>query len=592
MEVKITMQGRIPRPFIDDILTRVDVVEIINARVPLKKKGREYSACCPFHNEKTPSFTVSPTKQFYHCFGCGVHGTAITFLMEYEHLDFIEAIEYIAHSLGVEVPREKGSVKSVEKYKKQGGLYALMEEVSRFYQFHLSKHAEAQGYLDERGLSAEIIRRFGLGYVPDAWDSVLKHFTPTFSVQDIMEAGLLIEKDAGGEYDRFRDRIMFPIRDRRGRIIGFGGRVMGDGTPKYLNSPETPIFHKGTELYGLYEARQHTRKLERLVVVEGYMDVIALAQFDISYAVATLGTATTQEHVTLIFRAVSEVVFCFDGDRAGREAAWRALQNALTVLRDGKEIRFLFLPTGEDPDSQVRKIGKEAFEQQLATESVSMTDYLLEHMSEKYNISSREGKSRFMDEMSNMLDTMPDTLIRDQLIADIARLTSIEENTIRKRQVHLEQMPQMQGFKRIQNHTVQKTPVRYAISLLFNQPSLVSEVENPEQIARFDLAGSDFLATLIETIEENPQISTAAMLERWRGTRYEQFIVQLLRWQPESPDREILRAEFRDCLQRIQYQAHERQLECLLHKARTEGLDDVEQRDLLMLLSENSVKTS
>lgn len=585
------MQGRIPRSFIDDILTRVDVVEIINARVPLKKKGREYSACCPFHNEKTPSFTVSPTKQFYHCFGCGEHGTAITFLMEYEHLDFVEAIEYIAHSLGVEVPREKGSAKSAEQYKKQDGLYELMEEVNRFYQFHLSKHPPAQQYLTERGLSEDVIKRFGLGYVPDAWDSLLKQFSKSFSVKDLTEAGLLIEKDAGGQYDRFRDRIMFPIRDRRGRIIGFGGRVMGDGTPKYLNSPETPIFHKGTELYGFYEARQHTRKLERLLVVEGYMDVIALAQFDISYAVATLGTATTQEHVNMVFRAVSEVIFCFDGDRAGREAAWRALQNALTVLRDGKEIRFLFLPTGEDPDSQVRKIGKEAFEEQLVSESVSMTDYLLQHMSEKYNISSREGKSRFMDEMSTMLVSMPDTLIRDQLIADVAKLTSIEENTLRKRQVQSEQGAQTQGFKRIQNHAVQKTPVRYAISLLLNQPSLVSEVENPEQIARFDLAGSDFLATLIETIEENPYVSTAAMLERWRGTRYEKSIVQLLRWQPESPDIEILREEFRDCLERIQYQAHEQQLEHLLHKARSEGLDDIEQRDLLMLLKENNTKS-
>lgn len=583
------MQGRIPRSFIDDILTRVDVVEIINARVPLKKKGREYSACCPFHNEKTPSFTVSPTKQFYHCFGCGVHGTAITFLMEYEHLDFVEAIEYIAHSLGVEVPREKGSATSVEQYKKQGGLYELMEEANRLYQFHLTKHSEAKQYLAQRGLSKEIIQRFGLGYVPDAWDSVLRQLTPAFSVKDLLEAGLLIEKDSGGQYDRFRDRIMFPIRDRRGRVIGFGGRVMGDGTPKYLNSPETSIFHKGTELYGFYEARQHTRKLERILVVEGYMDVIALAQFEISYAVATLGTATTQDHVNQIFRAVSEVIFCFDGDRAGREAAWRALQNSLAVLRDGKEIRFLFLPTGEDPDSQVRKIGKAAFEKQLVDESVSMTDYLLKHMSEKYNISSREGKSRFMDEMSIMLTSMPDTLIRDQLIADIAKLTSIAESTLRKRQVNAEAVAPSQGFRRIKNHAVQKTPVRYAISLLLNQPSLVSEVENPEQIARFDLAGSDFLATLIETIEESPKITTAAMLERWRDTRYEKSIVQLLRWQPESTDSDILREEFRDCLQRIQYQAHEQQLERLLHKARTEGLDDIEQKDLLMLLRENSM---
>ena len=577
------MAGIIPRSFIDDLLTRVDVVEVINARVPLKKKGREYTACCPFHTEKTPSFTVSSIKQFYHCFGCGVHGTAINFLMDYEHLDFVEAIETLARLQGLDVPREQGG-KSAKAYKKDANLYDLLEEVSAYYQQQLKTHPVAQQYLTQRELSDDVIARFKIGYIPDGWDKLLKQFTPRYTVQQLLDTGLLIEKDQGGQYDRFRDRIMFPIRDKRGRVIGFGGRVLGDGTPKYLNSPETTVFHKGSELYGFYEARQNTRKLEQILVVEGYMDVIALAQYDISYAVATLGTATTKDHVTQIFRAVAEVVFCFDGDRAGREAAWRALQNVLPVLRDGKEIRFLFLPMGEDPDSQVRKIGKDAFEQSLKQDAVSLTDYMLEHLAEQYNISNREGKIRYLQEVDKLMKNMPDTFIKDQLIEDVAKFTSVDTTLIKQRKIGSAHIEPQQTFSRLSDREVRQTPVRFALTLLLNKPDLVSEVDDPEQIALFDLPGTSFLATLIETIEENPHVNAAGLLDRWRNTEYEASLVSLMKWQPESQNDEMLTKEFQDCLRQIRKQAHEQKLENLLHKERTEGLDDIEKKDLIALL--------
>jgi len=369
------MAGRIPQQFIDDLLNRVDIVEIIDSRVPLKKKGKEYSACCPFHNEKTPSFTVSQNKQFYHCFGCKANGSAIGFLMEYEHLSFPDAIEELARSQGIDVPYEGGQRPDPEAKKAQTDLYDLMQEADQFYQKQLRQHAlseQAVNYLKERGLSGEVAKIFGIGFAPDGWDNLLKALGTTPEHEKaLVTAGMLIQKDNGKCYDRFRDRIMFPIRDRRGRCIAFGGRILpkeqpNDKDAKYLNSPETPLFHKGRELYGLYEARQALRDIPRLMVVEGYMDVVALAQFEVRYAVATLGTATTPDHLQRLFQLTSEVVFCFDGDRAGKEAAWRALQTCLPEMRDGRETRFMFLPDGEDPDSYIRKIGKEAFELEIS----------------------------------------------------------------------------------------------------------------------------------------------------------------------------------------------------------------------------------
>lgn len=584
--------GRIPREFIDDLITRVDVVEVINARVPLKKKGREYTACCPFHNEKTPSFTVSPTKQFYHCFGCGAHGSAISFLMEYEHLDFVEAIESLADSMGIPVPREKGSGGPSEAQRQRSkDIYSLLEEACHYYQLQLKGSTRAADYLKGRELSGDISKRFSLGYSPAGWDNLLKQFINSYSEEQLVDSGLLIKKDDGKIYDRYRDRIMFPIRNRKGQVIGFGGRVLGDELPKYINSPETQVFHKGSELYGFYEARINTQKLERIIVVEGYMDVIALAQFGVSYAVATLGTATTQEHIKQLFRAVPEVIFCFDGDRAGREAAWRALENAIPVIQDSKEIRFLFLPDGEDPDTQIRKVGKEAFEMSLGN-AQSLTSYFVENLHERFNITSDEGKARFLGEAAKLLKPMPDTLIRDQLIKRLSEQTNVDVQTFSRRYLSGSESTSVSSklssganlkFSRLSNREVRQTPVRYAISLLLNKPELVQVVENIEQIILSKLPGSDLLTTLIEAMQENPKLNAVALLERWKNTDLEAPLSHLMMWQPETDDEDILRRELQDCLRQIRKRANEIKLEELIHKARTSGLNEQEKGEYAFL---------
>jgi len=594
--------GRIPREFIDDLLSRADVVDVINARVPLKKKGREYGACCPFHNEKTPSFTVSPSKQFYHCFGCGVHGSAITFLMEYEHLDFVEAVESLADSMGILVPREKsGKGPSPEQRQRSKDLYSLLEDANNYYQLQLKNSLQAVDYLKNRELSGEICKRFNIGYSLAGWDNTLKHFannkTHNYSEQQLIDSGLVIQKDDGKIYDRYRDRIMFPIRNRKGQVIGFGGRVLGDDVPKYINSPETSVFHKGRELYGFYEARKNTQKLERIIVVEGYMDVIALAQFDISYAVATLGTATTQDHLKQLFRAVPEIIFCFDGDRAGREAAWRALENAMPVMQDGKEIRFLFLPDGEDPDTQVRKIGKEAFEDNYK-KATSLNAYFIENLHERFNITSDEGKARFIQEASKLLQLMPDTLIKDQLVLRLSKQTSIDEKILRKRQLSSENnnsandsfnnqfvndYSEGNQSSRVNNREVRQTPIRYAISLLLNEPSLINNVQNIEEIALSKLPGSDLLTTLIEALQENPSVKPVALLDRWKNTEFEVPLLQLMKWQPESEEL-VLKSEFQGCLEQIRKRANEVKIEHLLHLERTTGLSETQGQALRLLL--------
>jgi DNA primase len=373
------MAGRIPRQFIDELMLRSDIVEVIDARVPLKKAGKDYKACCPFHQEKTPSFTVSADKQFYHCFGCGQHGTVIGFLMEYDRMSFPEAVEELARRAGMEIPKEAGTFEP----EPSGDLLELLREASRFYRAQLREHPPAIEYLKQRGITGEVARDFELGYAPESWDSLVRALGKDNNAREAMvRAGLAVKKDGGGYYDRFRARVMFPIYDHRGRIVGFGGRIIDKGEPKYLNSPETPLFHKGRELYGLFRARDAIRRSGRVMVVEGYMDVVAVAQSGIDYVVATLGTATTRDHLERLFRHASEVVFCFDGDRAGREAAWRALETTLDVLRDGWQASFLFLPDGEDPDTLVRKEGREAFEARLG-KATALADFMFQGLSAK-----------------------------------------------------------------------------------------------------------------------------------------------------------------------------------------------------------------
>ncbi|ABD79979.1 DNA primase [Saccharophagus degradans] len=420
--------SRIPQSFIDDLLNRLDIVEVIDHRVKLKKAGKNYSACCPFHEEKTPSFTVSPDKQFYYCFGCGANGNAVGFLMEYERQGFVDAVESLARVAGMQVPKET-TEKDVKHAKKQRGLYDILGLASTYYQKQLKEHSSrerAVSYLKGRGLSGAIARDFGMGYAPPGWDNLLvKLGTNEEDRHLLVESGLVIRKEGEGKlYDRFRHRIMFPIKDTRGRVIGFGGRVLGDDKPKYLNSPETPVFSKGRELYGLYEARQSNRKLERLLVVEGYMDVIALAQYGMRNAVATLGTACGEDHLKLAFRYVNEVVFCFDGDNAGRTAAKRALVNALPAMEDGRQIRFLFLPEGQDPDTLVRQIGAERFTAQIEN-GVPLEEFLFDAVAEGIDVNSMEGRARFGKLAAPLLNTLPNGIYRELMFANLAKRTGL-----------------------------------------------------------------------------------------------------------------------------------------------------------------------
>ncbi|KFC51312.1 MULTISPECIES: DNA primase [unclassified Halomonas] len=428
------MAGQIPQRFIDDLLGRVDVVEVVGERVQLKKAGRNFSGLCPFHQEKTPSFTVSADKQFYHCFGCGAHGNALRFLMEYDKLPFPEAVEQLAGRLGLDVPREGADdprAQQREKKRKEG--VNLLEVAASFYRERLKMQEgqSAQRYLQGRGLSPEVIDTYGIGYAPGGWEALKQHLSAKGIGEPVqVEYGLLIHReDTGRTYDRFRDRVMFPIRDLRGRTLGFGGRVMGDEQPKYLNSPETPVFHKGRELYGLYEARQASSKLEQLVMVEGYMDVVALAQFGIHNAVATLGTATTEDHLSRLFRLVSRVVFCFDGDRAGRQAASRALETALPQMIDGREARFLFLPEGDDPDSLVRREGSEAFEDRV-TCAMPLSEFLFEQAAQGRDLNTVEGRERFASQVLEALNKVPDGMLKSLLLESLAKRSGLAQSQL------------------------------------------------------------------------------------------------------------------------------------------------------------------
>lgn len=550
------MAGRIPQSFIDDLINRVDIVEVIDARVPLKKSGRDFSACCPFHNEKTPSFTVSQSKQFYHCFGCGAHGSAIGFLMEYDHLEFPDAVEELARLAGVPVPREAGLP---QQGKRQGpDYYQILHQASQFYQQQLREHPQASravDYLKQRGLSGEIAARFGMGYAPPGWDNLATTLAADHQLA-AHQLGLLVERESGGFYDRFRDRIMFPILDRRGRIIGFGGRVMGDETPKYMNSPESDVFHKGQELYGLYEARKQVRDLNSLLVVEGYMDVVALAQHGVANAVATLGTATTAEHLERLFRVVAKVIFCFDGDNAGRKAAWRALENALPVMRQGREAHFLFLPDGEDPDTLIRKEGRQRFIDRVA-QSVPLSDFFYEGLKQRVDTRTHEGRIRLADTARPLLLKLPDDLFRDMMINRLADITRLDSQTIQERildQTRSGNKPQRPLPKVRQ----QRSLVGTAIQLLLHQPSLASLVNLPPRWQTLDQKGIALLIELIELLQEQPNCQTGAILEHWRERSEEKHLASLAAEAITAPD---LEKEFIGCLERLDMKWAEQRME-------------------------------
>ena len=534
------MAGRIPQTFIDELIARADIVEIIGSRVPLKKAGREYKACCPFHDEKTASFWVSPDKQFYHCFGCGAHGTALGFLMSYEQLPFPEAVEELAGRLGLEVPYEGGSAKPPRA---QEELTELLGRVAGFYQECLQENERARAYLRGRGLDSTIAERFRIGYAPDSWNEVLRRFGATSEAQRaLLSAGLIIERETprpGSEpwYDRFRDRIMFPIRDPRGRVLGFGGRVLDSGEPKYLNSPETELFHKGQELYGLHEIRLARTSLKRLIVVEGYMDVVRLHQAGVAYAVATLGTATTPEHMKRAFRLVSEVVFAFDGDRAGRAAAWRALQNALPEVREGRELRFLFLPDGEDPDSLVGREGHAAFEARLTT-ALPLSEYLTAYLREQADLSHADGRAKFVALARPLLAKIPPGVYLELLLARVAQEVGLSADRLRDllradlaaatgdtgRAAHGLANPRGARARRapqIGSDLGRRGLLTQAIQTLLHFPAAAttapSEVWSAlEDIDEIELGGVTTLVELMTGLRAAPGRTTSQLLEEWR----------------------------------------------------------------------------
>ncbi len=430
------MAGLIPQRFIDDMLDRLDIVDVVDSRVKLRKTGKNYSACCPFHDEKTPSFTVSPEKQFYYCFGCGASGNALGFVMDYERLSFPEAVESLARLSGLEVPREVQTEAQAKREQEKRSIYTLLEKADEFYQqqlrHHPSKHL-AVNYLKNRGLDGKTAKIYGESFAPPGWDNLLKALGQNDEDKHLLiEGGMLIHQEQEKKlYDRFRHRIMFPIRDTRGRVIGFGGRVLGDDKPKYLNSPETPVFHKGQELYGLYEARLAYRELPRLLVVEGYMDVVSLAQFGIGYGVATLGTACGPDHLDRAFKYTNEVVFCFDGDKAGRSAAQRALEAAIDTMTDGRTVKFLFLPEGEDPDTLVRQIGPDKFERMIEL-AVPFEDYLFDAVAEGLNIRTMEGRASFSKRAAPLLDRLPKGVFRELMFESLATRTGLNRNVLQE----------------------------------------------------------------------------------------------------------------------------------------------------------------
>ncbi|OOF43097.1 DNA primase [Rodentibacter trehalosifermentans] len=581
------MKGSIPRPFIDDLLTKSNIVDVINSRVKLKKAGRDYQACCPFHHEKTPSFTVSEKKQFYHCFGCGAHGNAISFLMDYDKLEFVEAIEELAAMAGLEVPYEKRvnshSQRPQVSYQTKRNLYELMQEIAAFYQTQLPLNIPAQHYVQQRGLSPDIIARFQIGFVPNTIDAVLRKFGVNPEEQKkLRDLGMLSQNERGKVYDKFRNRIMFPIRDKRGRTVAFGGRVLGDEKPKYLNSPETITYHKGSELYGLYEALQTNDAPSKLLVVEGYMDVVALAQFGVDYAVASLGTSTTSEQIQLLFRSTEQVICCYDGDRAGRDAAWRALENALPYLEDGRQIKFIFLPDGEDPDTYIRRYGKEKFEDYIEN-AQSLTDFLFAHLNPQVDFSTKEGRGKLVALATPLIRQIPGEALRLSLRNTLAQKLGIFDES------QLENLIPKQTTSSIpaggdSQSKIKQTPMRLVISLLLQNPHLVNRITEAGLMALKDEAGYDLLEKLTALCRSREGITLGQILEHFRDTEYSRPLEILATWEHLLDDKEIIHA-FSQNYRRLNIQAIERDIAMLIAKERSEGLTEQEKQVLVTLIT-------
>ncbi len=535
------MAGRIPQSFINDLLTRIDIVDVVDARVPLRKTGRNFQALCPFHDEKTASFSVNPEKQFYYCFGCGATGTALTFLMEHDRLEFVAAVEALASIAGVEVPREHGARTDDELH---GRLLKALEEADKYFRKMLRSHPEAPrvvDYLKSRGLTGVIARDFGIGFAPPGWDG-LRTALAAFGEADLVAAGLLVKNDQGRTYDRFRDRVMFPIRNTRGRVIGFGGRVFGNEQPKYLNSPETELFHKGRELYGLYEARLALRRIERLLVVEGYMDVVALAQAGIPNAVATLGTASGVAHFEKLFRAAPEVVCCFDGDRAGREAAWKALKVALPTLTAGHQLSFMFLPEGEDPDSLVRKEGKARFLERMRG-AISASEYLFQGLERGLDLNTIDGQARLADLALPYIRDIPDGVLRELTLERLATVTKTSPEALNRgaKMVRISPVrPQPSGGRGVSRLG------QRLLAMLLKHPEFLSDLDDHRR-ARLIGIEDPLLGGVVRYLAEQPDADLASLLGYWAGQEGHETLVELAD-APLVLNDEALRNEFDDAV--------------------------------------------
>ena len=517
------MRGRIPREFIDELLARLDVVEVIDRRVPLKKAGKDFKACCPFHNEKTPSFTVSRPKQFYHCFGCGVSGTAITFLMEFEHLSFPEAVEELAGEAGLEVP-DTGSARSGDNPTLP--LLEILGEASRYYKDQLRSHSDASttiAYLKQRGLTGEIAAQFDLGYAPTGWDNLSSTAGNEERLDLMVKAGLISKRESGGHYDRFRARVIFPIHDNKGRVIAFGGRLLDEGEPKYLNSPETPVFHKGSELYNLHRARSAIAQQQMSIVVEGYMDVLALAQHGIDHCVATLGTATTASHLQRLFRLAPSIVFCFDGDRAGRDAAGRALEIALPLLESGRQVSFLFLPDGEDPDSVVRDQGADTF-RSLIESATPLPDLLFDTLLNQTDLTRMDGKARLATLAQPMISRVPEGPLRELMQQRLSDLTGVAPSGLGG----LPATPATVPHQRTSARSKRLSPLATAISVLVQRPQLAAGLDLPTTVGDGQVdPGVQLLTKVHGLARENPQLTTASLIERFRGDEQQPTLEKL-----------------------------------------------------------------
>jgi len=597
--------GLIPQTFIDELIARTDIVEVIGARVQLKKAGREFRACCPFHNEKTPSFWVSPDKQFYHCFGCGAHGTVLRFLMEYDRMAFPEAVEELATRLSLEVPHEGGGAGTSGARRSDEPLYELMSRVAKFYAEALMRDERAKAYALKRGLEPQTLEAFSIGYAANSWNEVLRRFgAGDADRKALAELGLIIERERGqsreGEryYDRFRDRLMFPIRDVKGRIIAFGGRVIDQGEPKYLNSPETVLFHKGRELYGLYETRRARSSLKRLLVVEGYMDAVRLHQSGLTYAVAALGTATTPEHFKRIFRLVSEVVFAFDGDRAGRAAAWRALQHALPEAREGREIRFLFLPDGHDPDTLVAEEGAAGFEKRLESSTVPLSEYLIRELSEQADLTSADGLARFAEAARPLFAKLPAGVFRELLLGRLARVIGLAPERLQElwsggtaAGLAAPAPPAPSPATRVRPAQTRASAgrgslVRQAIVRLLWFPVIAGQVSDSERsgLNASEEPGVELLCELLDNLRASPATSAAQVLERWADKPDGEHLAKLLQREELVADAGAAAHELKAALVKLAGMAAAQRLATLEAKSRTTRLSTEEMQEFQRLM--------